>query len=302
MTSISFINAIRHQQPVAYIEKCRNNIPKRHWWDVPDYVYTNSDALQLAVMYGNIEYVAYFLDDELIRDSLAPACCPIILMAISIGADDILELICQRVQKAQILCKGVPYIDARGCIMEEGKTPLHLAIQLGRVHACNILLKYGANPNVTDMYGLTALERGLQTLLISNDELENLLQTATRPDFTEKHPVFLQLKKKRQSILLNLLELGDFMITTDRESVPFLRGLLRDCFNILPQEFLGALLYLNHLMEKLFEPPSLVRLCRFSIRSQLRYRHLPHAVEHLGLPPYLAKYVLHDIKEALVTL
>jgi hypothetical protein len=299
MTTIGLINAIRHRHPVIHIEKCRNKIKKGHWWDVPDYIYASSDALQLAVMYGNNEYVEYLLE-HFIHESLTPACCPIIFTAIKMGADDMLEIFCKCVQEAQMLYRGVPYIDARGCAMEDGRSPLHLTVQMGRVNACKILLKYGANPHVTDMHGLTALERGLQSLILSQDELENLLQNATTPGLTEKHPVFVELKKKRQGIVLSLLELCDFMVTTDSESKLYLRGMMRDCFNILPKEYFEAIIHLNHLMENLFEPPSLVRVSRFTIRRHLWYQSLPHAVEHLALPPYLTHYVLHNIKEQSV--
>jgi ankyrin repeat protein len=47
-------------------------------------------------------------------------------------------------------------VNATGAVVNGGDTALHLACRSGRKHVIRLLLRFGANPNVTDAAGRVA--------------------------------------------------------------------------------------------------------------------------------------------------
>ncbi len=126
------------------------------------YTYSLADALRYAIMYGHVIYVRFLLQrhlEESLRDTV---CCPLLLLAVRLGHQDIVEALCFHCRRKK---HPGSYVDKRGCSgMECGRTSLHVAAATSNAAAIRTLLQYGADAQATDDLGQTALGRLLYRL------------------------------------------------------------------------------------------------------------------------------------------
>lgn len=259
MATFNFLNAVRNPgTDVETIEKLRYflNVDEevRDWKgsDSPDVLYPLSEALRFAIMYGNSKYCRYILSNFPEEALGVKTCCPLLLLAVRLNNEEIVEMLCSHGRSVRMSC-GRYYIDSRGCdMMENGKTALHTAVELGHRGCTKILLRYGANHELVDSDGQTVLERACNRF-------------KNKPSF---------------ALLMCVVDLIECEQQLQPKDVGLLKGLYDHwsypaCFAKVPLTF---------------EVSKLMHLCRYSVRLVLQ-RSLPNSIEELPIPNIAKQYL-----------
>ncbi|KAK6191665.1 hypothetical protein SNE40_003293 [Patella caerulea] len=167
MAMFKFLSAVRSHLPVEEIELFRIGAVScdEEYMDITeaeDTLYPPLEALRFAIMYSHLEYARFLLQNYGAAVLQKNLCCPLLLLAVRLNDEPMVILICQ--YSASITEKTrINYLDSRGCeLMENGKTALHAAAELGLLGCTRILLQHGADHTQKDCDGLTPLHRALQ--------------------------------------------------------------------------------------------------------------------------------------------
>lgn len=196
--SLLFYRAVRDLKPVWMLEDMRTMETFYQEEDVPQRIYSPSEALLYAIVHDHQPYAHYLLSryrEEALQEpgerfSCCPASAPHLAMAVRYDRRSILGFILQETHRAP----GASSCENRaGCFhMQAGRTPLHLACELRRPEAVVLLLGNGAAPLALDQDGLTPLDVALEKLRDCREEsggemvrqcLDNLLMFTPRPRF-----------------------------------------------------------------------------------------------------------------------
>ncbi|MBN3302860.1 ankyrin repeat domain-containing protein 9 [Amia ocellicauda] len=166
-TSFAFYQAVRDLLAVWALEDMRT-MEVFHWEeDGRACAYSPSEALLYALVHDHQPYARYLLSrfsvGALEMPSKSFRCCPSsctphLAMAVRYNRLAILQMI---LAAAKHFPEGerLGYVNRRGCAhLEAGKTPLHLACELGRPECLLMLLGSAASPCVTDRDGNTPLD------------------------------------------------------------------------------------------------------------------------------------------------
>ncbi|XP_060684477.1 ankyrin repeat domain-containing protein 9 [Hemiscyllium ocellatum] len=171
-SSFAFYQAVRDLLPVWMLEEMRT-MEVFHWEDSGRMSsYSPSEALLYALVHDHQAYGKYLLSEHpraaLAMPSTSFCCCSVLgqhlAMAVRYNRVATLSRILDSLRR---LPEGErrQYIDRRGCEhVESGKTPLHLACELGRPECLVLLLGHGSSPYIRDCRGDMALDTLLQQL------------------------------------------------------------------------------------------------------------------------------------------
>ncbi|XP_067655512.1 ankyrin repeat domain-containing protein 9-like [Haliotis asinina] len=250
---LKYISAIRNGSSVEEIERYRLRSDPVTTDRGGDILYPPLEALRFAVMYSHLDYARYIMrtfGEEVMRVSL---CCPLLLLTVRLNDEAMLKLLCE--ESRLIGAKAnINYVNARGCeLMENGKTALHTAAELGYVNCTKILLQHGANPNLRDSTLMTPLEKSCRKYRATLNNLRCCVE-------------LLKCERQVQHKLL------PFLVTLhDRVHVD---GLCDVC---------------EHVPSSV-EPSSLEHLSKCSIRMAMGI-HLPHVVKKLPVPLTVRKSI-----------
>ncbi|XP_071105004.1 ankyrin repeat domain-containing protein 9-like [Haliotis cracherodii] len=248
-----FISAIRNGSAVEEIERWRVKSDTDMLDGGGDILYPPLEALRFAVMYSHLDYARHILrtfGEEVLRVSL---CCPLLLLSVRLNDEAMLKLLCEesRLIGGKV---NINYVNSRGCdLMENGKTALHTAAELGYVNCTKVLLQHGANPTLKDSTRMTPLEKSCRKYRATLNNLRCCVE-------------LLKCEKQVQNELLPLL-----ITLHDRVHVD---GVCDVC-KFVPTSV---------------QPSSLEHLSKCSIRMTLGI-HLPQIVKTLPLPFIVRKSI-----------
>ncbi|XP_035691172.1 uncharacterized protein LOC118426044 [Branchiostoma floridae] len=224
------------------------------WEDEEDRELTPSEALRLAITDYCHDYVRALIDKypaKVLEDG--GNCCPALVHAVSREQPEMVELILRHSKKVMGL---TDYVNQRSCHLDQQRTALHKAAELGSLPCVNVLLRYGADPTLTDATGATPLDVCLRG----------------PPPVDPRIPVQLDTR---------YLDCAQALIQASPPN-SYQSTLVR----VLPEHAV-----FSPLRQYLREPPSLVEHCRLSIRSAMGPRHLPEGAKNLSLPKMLQAYI-----------
>ncbi|XP_028677848.1 ankyrin repeat domain-containing protein 9 [Erpetoichthys calabaricus] len=184
-SSFAFYQAVRDLLAVWILEDMRS-MEVFHWEDDGRALaFSPSEALLYAVVHDHMPYARYLLATYSLRALDVPSrsfcCCPAsaaphITVAVRYNRTGILRLILQTL-KGCTAAERSAYLNRRGCShLDNGRTPLHLACDLGRPECVALLLGHTASPYVTDCNGDTPLDSLLR--LMCHSDLDRRRQRA----------------------------------------------------------------------------------------------------------------------------
>ncbi|XP_042194287.1 ankyrin repeat domain-containing protein 9 [Callorhinchus milii] len=165
-SSFAFYLAVRELLPVWLLEDMRR-MEVFHWEESGRVsAYSASEALLYALVHDHRPYGAHLLTADPRAALAAPGdsfgCCrasaPHLAMAVRYNRVAILRGILHTL-------RGFPagerrrYLNRTGCArVEGGKTPVHVACELGRAECLALLLAHGSAPDIADSHGNTPLD------------------------------------------------------------------------------------------------------------------------------------------------
>lgn len=173
-SSFAFYQAVRDRLPVWMLEEMRT-MEVFHWEESGRASsYSPAEALLYALVHDHQPYGQYLLSREpraaLAVPSPSFCCCqapgPQLAMAVRYNRAATLARMLEVLRRRFAPGERRRYLDRRGCrAVEGGKTPLHLAAELGRPECLSLLLAHGSSPRLADCEGNTALDTLLGRLL-----------------------------------------------------------------------------------------------------------------------------------------
>ncbi|XP_074662265.1 ankyrin repeat domain-containing protein 9-like [Tubulanus polymorphus] len=280
MTTVSFIRAIRQSKPPRTIEHYRNKRAKSATSNNFSIQYSPSDALRFSIMYHHPQYAQHLLDKYPRQCLSDTVCCPLILIAVQNNEYGILHYLCHYSMKHNLRSNDQPYVDARGCVaLEEGKTALHMAAEMGKPEYCRLLLNYNADFHAFDSEGNTPLDRALGALI-------RILQYGPRSSSNTP-------RSKTQGIVQCIIDLMkcETKISSDKtlKLLDTARMVIEEIRTEIHDEEIENIIRI--FPNNSNSPLSLLQLTRCSIRHRIGHKYKSDSIQHLQLPKLLQQYL-----------
>lgn len=162
-------------------------------------------------------------------------------------------------------------------------TPLILAANLGDLETVKILIKSGADMNITDRMNSSALHYACMRFHadIAKELIMNGCTCNTNTPFSFCSPFKYLILDKQYKIAVSLIETG-----CDLSSEKWVHDGTFAINNKIDEEFL------NWIKIYVKKPPRLMSLCRQNIRKNLGSINLAQKIDLINLPKYLKDFLM----------
>lgn len=168
-------------------------------------------------------------------------------------------------------------------IDRDSVTPLILAANLGDLETVKILIKCGADMNITDRMNSSALHYACMRFHadIAKELIMNGCSCNTNTPFSFCSPLKYLILDKQYNTAICLMESG-----CDLTSEKWIQDKTFAINNKIDEEFLNWIkLYVK-------KPPRLMSLCRQNIRKNLGSINLAQKIDLISLPRYLKDFLM----------